>query len=870
MACHSHQATETAQGKNGDKEYGPAVVGMANFGPNLSQLVDKLGTKKGDKASARTWLIQWVMNPEMHSPRTRMPNTHLTNTEAADVAAWLLAQKATDEGEDWASLNVPEPDGKDLRKLAEVYLVRLLSQSDMETFLKDGKLRSEVVADLPVEEKELARNFGDEGLKHYLGKKAVSRLGCFACHDIPGFDNAKPIGVALNDWGKKDPGRLAFEDIDQYLLHHFQTVPSLVDGEGKPVAAKVIEDHGHAVKKLPYEQFYADALGHRQREGYLNQKIYDPRSYDYNRLRAWDDRSRMPQFRFARGRRKDKETDADFEARTNVEEAEAREAVSTFILGLVAEPVPAASINQPRGDRLAEVKGRQVLEKFNCAGCHLIRPGNFDIKLTDNSLKKLEEAFVRTEKRAIGGGEHFFPYHADWVGKNPPAPDHLSALAVRARVKVDEDDPNIKTAEIQLTRALRFQGNDKKMKDIGTFSLLSLAPRDMIYPPERVWDTPETLAAFLKDRGPFGGTFADLLVELLVEEDKGKPPPAFTRDGGPETDSSKARAAVPPILLGQGERTQPEWLYKFLLNPEPVRKMVVLRMPKFNMSPDEARTLVDYFAAVERTENSGIGLKYPYETIPQQEPLTEAFWLRKNMEYVARLKATKTKDGQGKEVTYYDRRVEELTPVWQQIAKDLEVKQADAKAKMDAVKPRVDQAKKAVEAEKDMAKKTALDATLKNEEGLFQTWEAEWTALSEQVKKSTVDEQRKIWANEQAYVTDSFRVLANKQLCLQCHEIDKRPNTNQIQGPPLTLAHERLRPGWVERWVATPQRFLTYNSQMPINFPANKEGQYQELFVGTPLEQVIAVRDLLMTYPKVSALPVNHYWTLPLPGDAKK
>ena len=37
-----------------------------------------------------------------------------------------------------------------------------------------------------------------------------------------------------------------------------------------------------------------------------------------------------------------------------------------------------------------------------------------------------------------------------------------------------------------------------------------------------------------------------------------------------------------------------------LLNPQPVRKMAVLRMPKFNMSPDEARTLVDYFAAVER------------------------------------------------------------------------------------------------------------------------------------------------------------------------------------------------------------------------------------------------------------------------------
>ena len=51
-----------------------------------------------------------------------------------------------------------------------------------------------------------------------------------------------------------------------------------------------------------------------------------------------------------------------------MEEAQAREAVATFVLGLVAESVPVKSINQPSGDRLAEVKGRQVLDKFNCNG----------------------------------------------------------------------------------------------------------------------------------------------------------------------------------------------------------------------------------------------------------------------------------------------------------------------------------------------------------------------------------------------------------------------------------------------------------------------------------------------------------------------
>ena len=65
----------------------------------------------------------------------------------------------------------------------------------------------------------------------------------------------------------------------------------------------------------------------------------------------------------------------------------------------------------------------------------------------------------------------------------------------------------------------------------------------------------------------------------------------------------EARIAGPPILIGQGERTQGEWLYKFLLNPDPIRKETVLRMPRFNMSPQEAKALVSYFAGVERIKS---------------------------------------------------------------------------------------------------------------------------------------------------------------------------------------------------------------------------------------------------------------------------
>ncbi len=56
----------------------------------------------------------------------------------------------------------------------------------------------------------------------YLGERTISRLGCFGCHTIPGFENAKPIGTALNDWGIKLPARLDFGHITEYLTDQEQ------------------------------------------------------------------------------------------------------------------------------------------------------------------------------------------------------------------------------------------------------------------------------------------------------------------------------------------------------------------------------------------------------------------------------------------------------------------------------------------------------------------------------------------------------------------------------------------------------------------------------------------------------------------------
>src|SRR5262249_44503311 len=160
--------------------------------------------------------------------------------------------------------------------------------------------------------------------------------------------------------------------------------------------------------------------------------------------------------------------------------------------------------------------------------------------------------------------------------------------------------------------AVRFPGSDGKLVDLRSSAEIQL-PRDK---------------DLLAQAPPQGGAFAALLVDYLRAR--------FKEDytGNKESD---APASAPPALLYEGEKVQPAWLFQFLLNPQPIRPRVAqyLRMPRFNMSEDEAKLLVNYFSALERQRNPGIGLTYPYVDILQRE---DDFWSKKTPEYVERLK----------------------------------------------------------------------------------------------------------------------------------------------------------------------------------------------------------------------------------------
>jgi cytochrome c2 len=483
----------------------------------------------------------------------------------------------------------------------------------------------------------------------------------------------------------------------------------------------------------------------------------------------------------------------------------------TFILGLVAEPVPAQFVHKPTGDKLAEVAGRKVLDKFNCAGCHIVRPGSIDFKPVD--LKRFDgHPNVRKQEVPYTGDDYVFPEDIAWTGHQPANPDKVTVHGVTPPIEVkfgEEEEPS-KDAKVWLMQAFHYHKDnqkDGKARDIPAGATLFIPPEWLLSPDP---NDPNKFTA-----PQFGGAFTHLVAEYLQRKDR--------ENFGGQAKMSNAYAAAPPVLIGEGQKVQPEWLYKFLLNPYPIRPLTVLRMPKFNMSPDEAQKLVNYFGAVDKTTNVGIGLTYPYVPMPEKQ---ESYLLQKTQEYVARLKAE----------NQYDARKKELQAFWE---RQLAAEKADAEKKLAEAQERLKAAPAAAKADAqkqaDEAKKLADD-------------------LKAKLSKKDVSQFVKQWEEREAYVADAGRLVGHGNVCLTCHHaagLDGKEN----KGPNLDGVAERLRPDWMERWITNPSRFLHYSSLMPINFKATAR-ENQDAFVGSSKEQIQAARDFLFLYPQIREWPV--------------
>ncbi len=458
----------------------------------------------------------------------------------------------------------------------------------------------------------MAGDISEAKLLTYVGQRTIGRAGCAGCHDIPGFEGEKPIGTTMADWGRKETSKLAFEHITHYVAgkyggghgdhghdHHDQQGEA---GETADHHAEAAGEHDpHELDPLeikdPTEGFFVASLQHHQREGFLWQKLNEPRSYDYKKVDPankpqYHDRLRMPLFpwgaeaAYAAAQQEDADPDTIHAA-----EKEARhrdiQAIMTFVLGLVAEPPAPQYIYDPNPRRRAIVEGEAVLAKFNCAGCHMLeldrwnvafRPGEIDAPAGSKIYPFLQPHFSTSQIEQSKKPDWRGRLHAELVGmprtNNDGHPEVMAWLAEDEEfIPLDEyrdefeGEPDLLGYNVEIWQPTLLDGQ-------------TLLPKDPLPTISQNMITRHIAAR--------GGEFARLLVPIALQQVRQTEPGAAGQD---------AWAWVPPPLIGQGRKTQETWLTEFLLQPFPIRPGVLLRMPKFNMSRSDAARLAQYFAA---------------------------------------------------------------------------------------------------------------------------------------------------------------------------------------------------------------------------------------------------------------------------------
>ena len=253
-------------------EYFPQINRL--HGPNL--------IRTGSKVSAG-WLYAWIKNPKQYAPDSRMPSLRLTDQEAADITAFLMADR--DPG--FEGLELPPIDAQVRDDLVLGYLQ---NNQTIEQSLASLEAMSGAERDV------------------FLGRQTIQKYGCWGCHDLAGFEGAKPIGVELTEEGSKP-------------LHQF--------------------DFGHK-----------HDVAHTRHDWILN-KMLDPRSYDEGKeaVKNYDELLKMPNF--------------------GMTEREAR-AIVSLVLGFTKESASASRLAGQSSRSAALAEGRKLVTLYNCQGCHLI------------------------------------------------------------------------------------------------------------------------------------------------------------------------------------------------------------------------------------------------------------------------------------------------------------------------------------------------------------------------------------------------------------------------------------------------------------------------------------------------------------------
>ncbi len=256
-------------------------------------------------------------------------------------------------------------------------------------------------------------------------------------------------------------------------------------------------------------------------------------------------------------------------------------------------------------DSHLKAQGHALVQRYGCAGCHEIAgmedEGRIGTELTKEGSKPIEQidfALLTAEARQQGWYDHkgFFEHKL----KGPNIYDIGRDWKDR--------DPN---------ERLRMPDVDLKPQEISALTTFLMGAVESQIPP-RYWDTPEDQRRDIQE-GWWVVKKYNCMGCHQFTVGQSSHLMTLARYQTPEW-----KDQLPPKLMGEGARANPDWMLKFLANPamDPkdtdrngVRPYLKVRMPTFYFSPIEVRKIVRFFQALS-------GQPMPYIP-PKLDPLSD-------------------------------------------------------------------------------------------------------------------------------------------------------------------------------------------------------------------------------------------------------
>jgi hypothetical protein len=261
---------------------------------------------------------------------------------------------------------------------------------------------------------------------------------------------------------------------------------------------------------------------------------------------------------------------------------------------------PAPYLNDPK----LKAKGEEIVRRYGCAGCHeiagLANEGRIGTELTVEGSKPLEQMdfalFIKQAKAQ------------DWYSHKGFFEHKLAKPELFDEGMIKAEGEELKMPDFD------FENKPGEIRALTTFLMGSVTSQY----PERYFYQPADYRRDIQEGW------------WIVQKYNCMGCHQFTLDQSSvlmtlaQYQTPDGKGQLPPRLLTEGARVNPEWLARFLANPalsekdtdrDGVRSYLKLRMPTFYFSPIEIRKLVRFFQALSQQA-------MPY--IPaKQEPLTE-------------------------------------------------------------------------------------------------------------------------------------------------------------------------------------------------------------------------------------------------------